>query len=165
MPDNTHFYQPKDGHQLEHDPFNSIIAPRPIGWISSKSPNGQVNLAPYSFFNAFNYHPPIIGFSSIGYKDSVKNAADSGEFCWNLVTRSLADMMNQTSIAVGSDVDEFELANIAKGQSKVIDVPHVADRKSMLPASRLLPAASKQPGKQPQQAATASSHSKQPQHQ
>jgi len=126
VPDNTHFYQPKDGHQLEHDPFNSIIAPRPIGWISSKSPNGQVNLAPYSFFNAFNYHPPIIGFSSIGYKDSVKNAADSGEFCWNLVTRSLADMMNQTSVAVGSDVDEFELANIAKGQSKVIDVPHVA---------------------------------------
>jgi flavin reductase (DIM6/NTAB) family NADH-FMN oxidoreductase RutF len=126
VPDNTHFYQPKDGHQLEHDPFNSIIAPRPIGWISSKSPNGQVNLAPYSFFNAFNYHPPIIGFSSIGYKDSVKNAADSGAFCWNLVTRSLADMMNQTSVAVGSDVDEFELANIAKGQSKVIDVPHVA---------------------------------------
>jgi len=126
VPDNTHFYQPKDGHQLEHDPFNSIIAPRPIGWISSKSPNGQVNLAPYSFFNAFNYHPPIIGFSSIGYKDSVKNAADSGEFCWNLVTRSLADMMNQTSVAVGSDVDEFELANISKGQSKVIDVPHVA---------------------------------------
>ena len=126
MPDNSHFYQPKDGHQLEHDPFNSIIAPRPIGWISSKSINGQVNLAPYSFFNAFNYHPPIIGFSSIGYKDSVKNAADTGEFCWNLVTRSLAEVMNQTSVAADSDVDEFELANIAKGQSKVIDVPHVA---------------------------------------
>ncbi len=126
MPDNSHFYQPKDGHQLEHDPFNSIIAPRPIGWISSKSINGQVNLAPYSFFNAFNYHPPIIGFSSIGYKDSVKNAADTGEFCWNLVTRSLAEVMNQTSVAANSDVDEFELANIAKGQSKVIDVPHVA---------------------------------------
>jgi flavin reductase (DIM6/NTAB) family NADH-FMN oxidoreductase RutF len=126
VPDNSHFYQPKDGHQLEHDPFNSIIAPRPIGWISSKSINGQVNLAPYSFFNAFNYHPPIIGFSSIGYKDSVKNAADTGEFCWNLVTRSLAEVMNQTSVAADSDVDEFELANIAKGQSKVIDVPHVA---------------------------------------
>ena len=126
MPDNSHFYQPKDGHKLERDPFNSIIAPRPIGWISSKSINGQVNLAPYSFFNAFNYHPPIIGFSSIGYKDSVKNAADTGEFCWNLVTRSLAEVMNQTSVAADSDVDEFELANIAKGQSKVIDVPHVA---------------------------------------
>lgn len=124
MPDNAHFYQPKDGHQLEHDPFNSIIAPRPIGWISSKSLSGQVNLAPYSFFNAFNYHPPIIGFSSIGYKDSVKNAADTGEFCWSLVTRSLAESMNQTSAAVGSD--EFELANLVKGQSKIIDVPHVA---------------------------------------
>jgi flavin reductase (DIM6/NTAB) family NADH-FMN oxidoreductase RutF len=124
VPYNAHFYQPKDGHQLEHDPFNSIIAPRPIGWISTKSLSGQVNLAPYSFFNAFNYHPPIIGFSSIGYKDSVKNAADTGEFCWSLVTRSLAESMNQTSAAVGSD--EFELANLVKGQSKIIDVPHVA---------------------------------------
>lgn len=125
MPHSPHFYEPKDGHQLKHDPFNSIIAPRPIGWISSKSATGQVNLAPYSFFNAFNYHPPIIGFSSIGYKDSVKNAVDSGEFCWNLVTRSLAESMNQTSVAVDSNVDEFELANIAKGQSKIIDVPYV----------------------------------------
>lgn len=125
MPNNAHFYQPKDGHQLPHDPFNAIIAPRPIGWISTKSATGQVNLAPYSFFNAFNYHPPIIGFSSIGYKDSVKNAADTGVFCWNLVTRSLADSMNQTSAAVDSDVDEFELANLVKGHSKIIDVPHV----------------------------------------
>ena len=97
---------------LQH-PFNSIIAPRPIGWISSKSLSGQVNLAPYSFFNAFNYHPPIIGFSSIGYKDSVKNAADTGEFCWSLVTRSLAESMNHTSTAVDSEIDEFELANNA----------------------------------------------------
>jgi flavin reductase (DIM6/NTAB) family NADH-FMN oxidoreductase RutF len=126
VPDNAHFYQPKDGHQLPHDPFNAIIAPRPIGWISSKSATGQVNLAPYSFFNAFNYHPPIIGFSSIGYKDSVKNAADTGEFCWNLVTRSLAQSMNQSSAAVDSSIDEFDLANLAKGQSKVIDVPYVA---------------------------------------
>jgi flavin reductase (DIM6/NTAB) family NADH-FMN oxidoreductase RutF len=125
VPDSPHFYEPKDGHQLKHDPFNSIIAPRPIGWISSKSLKGHVNLAPYSFFNAFNYHPPIIGFSSIGYKDSVKNAAETGEFCWNLVTRSLAESMNQTSVAVDSNVDEFELANIAKGQSKIIDVPYV----------------------------------------
>jgi flavin reductase (DIM6/NTAB) family NADH-FMN oxidoreductase RutF len=126
VPVNAHFYQPKEGHQLPHDPFNAIIAPRPIGWISTKSATGQVNLAPYSFFNAFNYHPPIIGFSSIGYKDSVKNAADTGEFCWNLVTRSLAESMNQTSAAVDSSIDEFELANLAKGQSKIIDVPYVA---------------------------------------
>lgn len=125
MADNVHFYQPKDGHQLPHDPFNAIIAPRPIGWISSKSESGQVNLAPYSFFNAFNYHPPIIGFSSIGYKDSVKNAAETAEFCWNLVTRSLAESMNQTSAAVDANIDEFELANLEKGQSKIIDVPYV----------------------------------------
>ncbi|MBU3001924.1 flavin reductase family protein [Paraglaciecola arctica] len=126
MPNNAHFYQPKDGHQLPHDPFNAIIAPRPIGWISSQNAKGQVNLAPYSFFNAFNYHPPIIGFSSIGYKDSVKNAAETGQFCWNLVTRSLAESMNKTSAMVDSEVDEFELANLAKGQSKIIDVPFVA---------------------------------------
>ena len=126
MPDNAHFYQPKDGHQLPHDPFNAIIAPRPIGWISTKSTKGQINLAPYSFFNAFNYHPPIIGFSSIGYKDSVRNAAETGEFCWNLVTRSLAHAMNQTSAQVDADVDEFELAKLAKGQSKIIAAPYVA---------------------------------------
>lgn len=126
MPDNAHFYQPKDGHQLPHDPFNAIIAPRPIGWVSTKSASGQINLAPYSFFNAFNYHPPIIGFSSIGYKDSVKNAADTGEFCWNLVTLSLAESMSKTSAAVDSNIDEFELASLDKGQSKIIDVPYVA---------------------------------------
>jgi len=75
---------------------------------------GQVNLAPYSFFNAFNYQPPIIGFSSIGFKDSVNNAQESGEFCWNLVTRSQAEAMNQTSAEVSSDTDEFELAGLNK---------------------------------------------------
>jgi len=124
---NRHFYQPKNGHQLAHDPFNAIIAPRPIGWISTKSPNGQFNLAPYSFFNAFNYQPPIIGFSSIGFKDSVKNAQVSGEFCWNLVSRSHAEAMNQTSAAVSSDIDEFELAGLSKWESTIVGVPHVAD--------------------------------------
>jgi flavin reductase (DIM6/NTAB) family NADH-FMN oxidoreductase RutF len=122
-----HFYQPKNGHRLAHDPFNSIVAPRPIGWISTKSPNGQVNLAPYSFFNAFNYQPPIIGFSSIGFKDSVKNAQESGEFCWNLVSRSHAEAMNQTSAAVSSDIDEFEFAGLSKRESTIVGAPHVAD--------------------------------------
>ncbi|MEP1384999.1 MAG: flavin reductase family protein [Paraglaciecola sp.] len=126
MADSPHFYEPKDGHQLPHDPFNAIIAPRPIGWISTKSKTGAVNLAPYSFFNAFNYSPPIVGFSSLGYKDSVKNAVETGEFCWNLVTKSLAEAMNQTSVAVAPDVDEFELAQLTKGQCKIIDVPNVA---------------------------------------
>jgi len=66
--DSFHHYEPKVGHGLAHDPFNAIVGPRPIGWISSRSTAGAVNLAPYSFFNAFNYTPPIIGFSSIGAK-------------------------------------------------------------------------------------------------
>jgi flavin reductase (DIM6/NTAB) family NADH-FMN oxidoreductase RutF len=122
-----HFYQPKDGHQLAHDPFNAIIAPRPIGWVSTKSSKGQVNLAPYSFFNAFNYQPPIIGFSSIGFKDSVRNAQESGEFCWNLVSRSHVEAMNRTSATVSSDTDEFELAGLSKRESTIVGAPHVAD--------------------------------------
>ncbi len=127
MSTSRHFYRPEDGHGLAHDPFNSIIAPRPIGWVSTKSARGQVNLAPYSFFNAFNYQPPIIGFSSIGYKDSVNNAQESGEFCWNLVTRSLVEAMNETSAMVSSDIDEFELAGLNKRESTIVAAPHVAD--------------------------------------
>ena len=126
MSKSRHFYRPEAGHGLKHDPFNSIIAPRPIGWVSTKNAKGQVNLAPYSFFNAFNYQPPIIGFSSIGFKDSVNNAKESGEFCWNLVTRSQVEAMNQTSAMVSSDTDEFELAGLDKCASTIIDAPHVA---------------------------------------
>jgi flavin reductase (DIM6/NTAB) family NADH-FMN oxidoreductase RutF len=68
-----YFYEPSKGHGLKHDPFNAIIAPRPIGWISSRDTRGHVNLAPYSFFNAFCYVPPIIGFSSTNWKDTVSN--------------------------------------------------------------------------------------------
>ena len=127
MPDNRHFYEPRQGHRLAHDPFNSIVAPRPIGWVSSRDPDGTLNLAPYSFFNAFNYHPPIVGFSSIGYKDSVRNMATTRAFCWSLATRSLAEAMNQTSAGVTPDVNEFELAGLTPRESQVIDVPHVAE--------------------------------------
>lgn len=129
MSQTNHFYQPIQGHGLAHDPFNSIIAPRPIGWISSVSEQGQVNLAPYSFFNAFNYTPPIIGFSSIGYKDSVKNIQQTGEFCWNLVSADNAEEMNKTSAAVGCEVDEFELAGLTKQASNVVNVPRVLESK------------------------------------
>lgn len=122
----THFYEPASGHGLAHDPFNSIIAPRPIGWISSVNEHGVANLAPYSFFNAFNYTPPIIGFSSTSYKDSVKNIIATGEFCFNLVSQPLAEQMNKTSAVVASDVDEFELAGLAKAASRTVNVPHVA---------------------------------------
>jgi flavin reductase (DIM6/NTAB) family NADH-FMN oxidoreductase RutF len=123
--DNIHFYQPRKGHGLAHDPFNAMVAPRPIGWISSQDSDGKLNLAPYSFFNAFNYHPPIIGFASVGYKDTLRNIESTGEFCWSLVTRPLAEAMNQTSAAVEQDVDEFKLAGLRAGSSKVVSVPHV----------------------------------------
>lgn len=124
--DSRHFYRPADGHNLAHDPFNAIIAPRPIGWISSMNGKGEVNLAPYSFFNAFNYTPPIIGFSSIGYKDTVRNIEETGEFCWNFVNAPLADAMNQSCQAVAPDVDEFELAGLEKRLSHQVAIPHVA---------------------------------------
>jgi flavin reductase (DIM6/NTAB) family NADH-FMN oxidoreductase RutF len=127
MSEDTHFYKPADGHGLAHDPFNALVAPRPIGWISSRDRNGVLNLAPYSFFNAFNYHPPIVAFSSIGFKDSVRNAEQTGEFCWNLVTRSLSEAMNKTSAAVGPEVDEFALSGLTPAPSRVISVPHVAE--------------------------------------
>jgi flavin reductase (DIM6/NTAB) family NADH-FMN oxidoreductase RutF len=123
----THFYEPKDGHGLPHDPFNAIVGPRPIGWVSTRSNDGILNLAPYSFFNAFNYIPPIIGFSSTGLKDSVRNVQENGIFVWNLVTRPLAEAMNQTCAPVGPEVNEFELAGLTTAPSRVVDVPRVAE--------------------------------------
>jgi flavin reductase (DIM6/NTAB) family NADH-FMN oxidoreductase RutF len=125
----THFhvYEPRDGHGLAHDPLNSIVAPRPIGWISTRSAAGVNNLAPYSFFNLFNYKPPIVGFASIGWKDSVQNIKATGEFVWNLVTGPLAEAMNATSAAVPAEQDEFELARLTPVPSRLIQAPRVAE--------------------------------------
>ena len=122
-----YFYQPSKGHGLPHDPFNAIIGPRPIGWISSRAPDGVLNLAPYSFFNAFNYRPPIIGFASTGWKDSVRKIAETGEFVWNLATRPLAEAMNITSTTLPPSVDEFALAGLTPEPSTVVGVPRVAE--------------------------------------
>ena len=92
-----HFYEPRDGHGLPHDPLNAMVAPRPIGWISTVSADGVRNIAPYSFFNLLNYTPPLIGFSSMGWKDSVANINATGEFVWSLATRDLAEAMNATA--------------------------------------------------------------------
>ena len=127
MPDAIHFYEPRQGHGLPHDPFNAIVGPRPIGWISSRNPAGGLNLAPYSFFNAFNYTPPIVGFASIGYKDTVRNVEQTGEFAWNLTTRALAEAMNQTCAPVPPDINEFELAGLTPAPSRVISVPRVSE--------------------------------------
>ena len=127
MTTDIHFYEPSAGHGLAHDPFNALVAPRPIGWISSRSRDGVLNLAPYSFFNAFNYKPPLVGFASIGYKDSVRNIEETGEFGWNLATRPLADAMNQSCAAVSPEVDEFQLAGLTPEPSRVIGVPRVKE--------------------------------------
>lgn len=127
MPGEHHFYQPSQGHGLPHDPFNAIVGPRPIGWISTRSAAGILNLAPYSFFNAFNYTPPIVGFASIGYKDSLRNIEETGEFAWNLVTSPLAERMNQTCAAVPPEVDEFALASLTPQAGKMIGAPMVAE--------------------------------------
>ena len=121
-----HFYEPRDGHRLPHDPFNAIVAPRPIGWISTVSAAGVRNLAPYSFFNALNYHPPLIGFSSMGRKDSLANAEATGEFVWNLATMPLAAAMNASSAGVAAGVDEFDLAGLAAAPSRLVAPPRVA---------------------------------------
>lgn len=127
MPDAIHFYEPRHGHGLPHDPFNAIVGPRPIGWIASRSPAGSLNLAPYSFFNAFNYRPPLVGFASIGRKDTLRNIEQTGEFAWNLATRPLAEAMNQTCAAVPPEVSEFELAGLTPAPSRLISVPRVQE--------------------------------------
>jgi flavin reductase (DIM6/NTAB) family NADH-FMN oxidoreductase RutF len=122
-----HFYEPKNGHGLRHDPFNAIIAPRPIGWISSRGAKGIVNLAPYSFFNGFAYVPPIIGFSSTSWKDTVQNVQETGEFCWNLATMDLSKQMNATAAHVARDISEFEIAGLSPAPSRLVNVPRVAE--------------------------------------
>lgn len=127
MNEDIHFYEPAKGHGLPHDPFNAIVGPRPIGWISSQDDQRRLNLAPYSFFNAFNYTPPIIGFASIGAKDSLRNIEQTREFGWNLATRPLAEQMNTSCAAVPPEVNEFELAGLTPVASRCIAVPRVAE--------------------------------------
>ena len=121
-----HFYEPRLGHGLPHDPFNAIVGPRPIGWISSQDSAGRLNLAPYSLFNAFNYTPPLIGFASVGAKDTLRNIEATGEFVWNLATRDLAEAMNLSSAPLPPGISEFERAGLATAPSTVIKVPRVA---------------------------------------
>lgn len=131
MPD-FHFYEPSKGHDLAHDPFKAIVAPRPIGWISSLDAQGRVNLAPYSFFNAVCDQPPMVMFSSSGLKDTVSNAESTGQFVCNLVTRELAEKMNQTSAALPHGVSEFEIAGLTAAPSRIVRPPRVAEAPAAL---------------------------------
>ena len=122
----TYFYEPTKGHGLPHDPFKAIVAPRPIGWISTVDRAGVPNLAPYSFFNAVCGAPPIIAFSSESYKDSVRNAEATGAFVANFVTKALAEAMNRTSAPVSAGVNELELAGLAAVPCRLVAAPRVA---------------------------------------
>ncbi len=121
------FYETKDNkHGLPHDPFKSCIVPRPIGWITSISAEGIVNLAPYSFFNGVSSDPPIVMFSNTGpAKDSLINCEATGEFVANLATWELRDQMNETSAGVGPEVDEFTLAALETEPSRLVKPPRV----------------------------------------
>lgn len=122
------FYEPvKRNHGLPHDPFKAIVAPRPIGWISSIDKQGRINLAPYSFFNGVATFPPMVMFSSDGFKDSVSNVSETMEFVCNLATWDLRDAMNKTSESVAQDVNEFELAGLTQAPSKLVKPPRVAE--------------------------------------
>jgi len=122
-----YFYQPSEGHGLPHDPLNAIVGPRPIGWIASVDAQGRPNLAPYSFFNCFNYRPPIIGFASSGWKDSVQNIVDTKEFVWNLTTRELAVAMNESSASLPHGENEFTLTGLTAAPSHLVKAPRVAE--------------------------------------
>ena len=127
-----HFYEPARGHGLPHDPFKAIVAPRPIGWISTADPDGRVNLAPYSFFNAVCDRPPMVMFSSAGMKHTVSNIQATGEFVCNLVTRALAQKMNRTSAALPRGASEFEFAGLAAAPCRIVKPPRVADAPAAL---------------------------------
>jgi len=127
-----YFYEPLRGHGLAHDPFKAIVAPRPIGWISTLDENGVVNLAPYSFYNALCDTPPIVGFSSTGRKDSIRNIEATGEFVANFVSKSLAVAMNTTSAPVAAEVDEMALAGLTPAPCRLVGAPRVAEAPAAL---------------------------------
>lgn len=126
------FYEPSKGHGLPHDPFKALVAPRPIGWISTMGKDGSLNLAPYSFFNALGTHPHLVMFCSEGPKDSYQNALETGEFVANLVSADLIDQMNATSVDAPKGVSEFEYAGLTPEPSRLVKPPRVGEAHSAL---------------------------------
>lgn len=127
------FYEPKNGHGLPHSPFNAIVTPRPIGWISTRDSDGRDNLAPYSFFNGIAYVPPQVMFASTGAKpgltgekDSVSIIRETGVFCVNVVSEALTAQMNITTEHFARGDDEFTRAGLEKAESNVVNCPRVA---------------------------------------
>lgn len=111
---------------LRHDPFKAIVVPRPIGWIGTVSADGVRNLAPYSFFNAVSDAPPVVMFSSGGYKDSLRNVEATGEFTCSIATYALREQMSLSSATVASSVDEFDMTGLTAAPSHYVRAPRVA---------------------------------------
>jgi flavin reductase (DIM6/NTAB) family NADH-FMN oxidoreductase RutF len=122
------FYEPhaRDRELLPHDPFKALVVPRPIGWVSTLAANGDINLAPYSFFNAIGEGPPMLAFSSSGRKDSATFAGELREFVWNLATYDLREAMNHTSATLPRGENEFEHAGLEMAPSRLVAPPRVA---------------------------------------
>ncbi|MBS8260101.1 flavin reductase family protein [Roseibium polysiphoniae] len=116
----------KNDHGLPHNPFKAIVAPRPIGWISTIDKEGRPNLAPYSFFNGIGDTPPMVMFASTGFKDSAANIAETDEFVCNMASYDLRDAMNISSAPLEHGVSEFERAGLEMAPSKLVKAPRVA---------------------------------------
>jgi len=119
-------------HGLPHNPFKAIVAPRPIGWISSMSKKGEINLSPYSFFNAVADRPPMVVFSSDGMKDAASFAEETGEFVCNFVTYALREKMNLTSATLPRGQNEMAFAGLAPAPSILVKPPRVAEAPAAL---------------------------------
>jgi flavin reductase (DIM6/NTAB) family NADH-FMN oxidoreductase RutF len=122
------FFEPqsRDRTLFPHDPFKALVTPRPIGWISTLSAKGELNLAPYSYFNAFSSNPPIVGFSSEGEKDSSTFALETGEFVWSMATWELRDQMNASAASLPRGQSEFVHAKLDTASSRLVRPPRVA---------------------------------------
>jgi len=125
------FVDPRTADSLNRAIFNAIVAPRPIGWISSQGPGGAVNLAPFSHFNIVSTAPPVILFScntpaDRAEKDTLANVRATGEFVFNLATYDLREAVNRTSTPAPYGTDEFDLAGLAKAPSVNVAPPRVA---------------------------------------
>ena len=120
------FYEPRSGHGLPHDPLKAIVAPRPIGWLSTLDGNGRPNLAPYSYFNMIQTRPPMAIFGSDGRKHSAANAIETGEFVFNLATRALFEAMNASSATLPEGENEFDHAGLEMAPCRLVKAPRVA---------------------------------------
>ncbi len=126
------FYRTDDHHGLKRNPFKSLVAPRPIGWITSQAADGTVNLAPFSFFNAMADGPPVVVFgcngshSEGGAKDTLANIEATGEFVVNISTWELREQMNLSSADLPRSVDEMREAGLKPLPSKLVKPPRVA---------------------------------------